>query len=224
MSLPARMAIVVATAYAPEGNPAREPIAAEAPTRFMEVVEWSRAVDEPYWVVYSMITGSLGLVMAGDLERAATLAVARCSWPRSRSARCRWRGLASQPQPRSSLRTPKAQSSCSTKRCAARGVSRAASCWAWACRCRRRCGAGSAARSTRSRCCSSSSITGIGWATPPVVAHGARVGDVPQPAGRRRHRRPLARVRRRRRAGHATATCRSGPPGRDPGRAPSATR
>ena len=74
MSLPARMAIVVATAYAPEGYPAREPIAAEAPTRFMEVVEWSRAVDEPYWVVYSMITGSLGLVMAGDLERAATLA------------------------------------------------------------------------------------------------------------------------------------------------------
>ena len=74
ISLPARMAIVVATAYTPEGNPAREPIAAEAPTRFLEVVEWCRDLDDPYWLVYSMVTGSLGMVMAGDLDRAATLA------------------------------------------------------------------------------------------------------------------------------------------------------
>ena len=74
ISLPARMAIVVATAYAPEGNPAREPIAAEAPTRFIEVVEWTRELGDPYWLVYSLITGSLGMVMIGDLERAATLA------------------------------------------------------------------------------------------------------------------------------------------------------
>ena len=74
ISVPARMAVVVATAYAPEGNPAREPMAAEAPTRFLEVVEWSRARGDPWWIVYSMVTGSLGLVMAGDVTRALGLA------------------------------------------------------------------------------------------------------------------------------------------------------
>jgi hypothetical protein len=74
-SLPARLAIVVATAYAPPGvSPERDAIGAVAPTRFLEVVEWSRTRDDPYWLVYSMITGSLGMVMSGDVERAATLA------------------------------------------------------------------------------------------------------------------------------------------------------
>src|SRR5205823_6484043 len=44
------------------------------PTRFLEVVEWSRQLNDPYWLVYSMLTGSLGLLMDGELERAATLA------------------------------------------------------------------------------------------------------------------------------------------------------
>jgi hypothetical protein len=75
MSLPARMAIVVATAYAPPGvSPERDAMAAEAPTRFLEVVEWTRASNEPYWLNYSMVTGSLGMVMSGDVERAAVLA------------------------------------------------------------------------------------------------------------------------------------------------------
>jgi predicted ATPase/class 3 adenylate cyclase len=73
-TLPARMAIVVAVAYTPPGNPELEPIAAEVPNRFLEIVEWCRALDDPFWLGYSMVTGSLGMVMAGDLERAAKLA------------------------------------------------------------------------------------------------------------------------------------------------------
>ena len=73
-TVPARMAIVVATAYAPPGTPALEPIAAEAPSRFLEVVERCRHSDDPFWIVYSMVTGSLGMVMSGERERAARLA------------------------------------------------------------------------------------------------------------------------------------------------------
>jgi predicted ATPase len=72
-TLPARMAIVVAMAYAFPGNPELKPIAAEVPNRFLEIVEWCRALDDPFWLGYSMVTGSLGMVMAGDLERAAKL-------------------------------------------------------------------------------------------------------------------------------------------------------
>jgi predicted ATPase/class 3 adenylate cyclase len=73
-TLPARMAIIVAAAYAPPGNPELEPIVAEVPGRFLEIVEWTRALGDPFWLGYSMVTGSLGMVMAGDVERAALLA------------------------------------------------------------------------------------------------------------------------------------------------------
>jgi predicted ATPase/DNA-binding SARP family transcriptional activator len=74
LSLPARMAVVVAAAYAPPGQPADPQLRAEAPTRFLEVVARSRELGEPFWLVYSMVNGALGLVMAGELERAAALA------------------------------------------------------------------------------------------------------------------------------------------------------
>jgi hypothetical protein len=74
ISVPARMAIVVANAYAPPGNPALESMAAETPARFLEVVEWCRARDDPFWLNYSMVTGSLGMVMTGEHARAAKLA------------------------------------------------------------------------------------------------------------------------------------------------------
>jgi predicted ATPase/class 3 adenylate cyclase len=73
--LPARMAMIFATTYSPRiGDPALEPIAAEAPGRFREVVAWSRALGDPYWLVYSMVIGSLGMVLRGEPQRAAALA------------------------------------------------------------------------------------------------------------------------------------------------------
>ncbi len=75
VTLPARMAILLAAAYSPPvGDPEIEPIAADAPGRFLEVVAWSRALGDPFWLVYSMTTGSHGMVLAGEHERAAALA------------------------------------------------------------------------------------------------------------------------------------------------------
>jgi predicted ATPase/DNA-binding SARP family transcriptional activator len=73
-TLPARMAIVLAAAYAPPGQRADEVLHAQAPSRFLEVVAWSREMGEPFWLVYSMVNGALGMVMAGELERATALA------------------------------------------------------------------------------------------------------------------------------------------------------
>jgi predicted ATPase/class 3 adenylate cyclase/DNA-binding SARP family transcriptional activator len=73
--LPARLAIVVAAAYSPPaGDPELAPIAAEAPSRFLEIVAWSRGLDDPYWLVYSLANGAHGMVLAGDLDRATKLA------------------------------------------------------------------------------------------------------------------------------------------------------
>ena len=73
--LPARMAIVFATAYAPRvGDPALRPMELQAPDRFLEIVSWSRALGDPYWLVFSLATGSLGMVIGGEHERATTLA------------------------------------------------------------------------------------------------------------------------------------------------------
>jgi hypothetical protein len=75
VTLPARMAITFATAYAPRiGDPALRPIELQAPGRFLEIVAWSRQLGDPYWLVFSMDSGSLGMVISGQHERAATLA------------------------------------------------------------------------------------------------------------------------------------------------------
>jgi len=75
VSLPARMATILATTYAaPVGDPAVAQMTNEVPSRFLELVEWCRALGDPFWLGYSMVTGSLGMVMAGDSERAVTLA------------------------------------------------------------------------------------------------------------------------------------------------------
>jgi predicted ATPase/DNA-binding SARP family transcriptional activator len=75
VTLPARMAIVFATAYAPRtGDPALGSMEAQAPGRFLEIVAWSKALGDPYWLVYSLASGSLGMVISGEHERATTLA------------------------------------------------------------------------------------------------------------------------------------------------------
>jgi hypothetical protein len=74
LSLPARMAVVLAAAYAPSADEAHVALSAQVPSRFLEVVTWTRHLGDPYWLVYSMINGSLGMVMAGDLGGAAALA------------------------------------------------------------------------------------------------------------------------------------------------------
>jgi hypothetical protein len=75
ISLPARMALIIATAYSPPGGDlALAPVSAQAPSRFLEIVTWSRAQGEPWWLVYSLVNGSLGMMLAGDTERAVTLA------------------------------------------------------------------------------------------------------------------------------------------------------
>jgi predicted ATPase/DNA-binding SARP family transcriptional activator len=73
--LPARMAIIFATAYAPRiGDPALGPMEAQAPDRFLEIVAWSKELGDPYWLVFSLATGSLGMVISGEHERAMSLA------------------------------------------------------------------------------------------------------------------------------------------------------
>jgi len=75
VTLPARMAMILATAYAPRiGDPALGPLSAEAPGRFLEVVERTRALGDPYWLAYSMTTGSLGMVLSGEPDHAAAVA------------------------------------------------------------------------------------------------------------------------------------------------------
>ena len=74
LSLPARMAIVLAAAFARPGQRADELLRAQGPSRFLEVVAWSREIGDPFWLVYSMVNGALGMVMAGQIERATALA------------------------------------------------------------------------------------------------------------------------------------------------------
>jgi predicted ATPase/class 3 adenylate cyclase len=75
VTVPARIAIVMAASYAPQaGDPRLAPIVAEAPARFLELVAWARELDDPYWLSYTMATGANGMTIAGEHERAAVLA------------------------------------------------------------------------------------------------------------------------------------------------------
>jgi hypothetical protein len=75
VTVPARIAIVMAASYAPPvGDPRLMPITAEAPGRFLELVAWARELGDPYWLSYTMATGANGMTIAGEHERAATLA------------------------------------------------------------------------------------------------------------------------------------------------------
>ena len=74
MTVPARIAIVMAASYAPTADPRLVPITSDAPRRFLELVAWAREVGDPYWLSYTMATGANGMNIAGDHERAAALA------------------------------------------------------------------------------------------------------------------------------------------------------
>ncbi len=75
VTVPARIAIVMAASYAPPaGDPRLMPITAEAPGRFLELVAWARELGDPYWLSYTMATGANGMTIAGEHERAAALA------------------------------------------------------------------------------------------------------------------------------------------------------
>ena len=74
VTMPARMATVVVTSYSGGSDPAVTELAAAAGTRFLEMVAWCRASENPFWLVYSLVTGSLGSSMAGDADRATLLA------------------------------------------------------------------------------------------------------------------------------------------------------
>jgi predicted ATPase/class 3 adenylate cyclase len=75
VTMPARMAAVVVTPYAPNAtDPAVMELAGEIAARFLEMVDWCRGSRSPYWLVYSLVTGSLGRSMAGDVDRAMLLA------------------------------------------------------------------------------------------------------------------------------------------------------
>jgi predicted ATPase/class 3 adenylate cyclase len=75
MTLPARMAILLAAAYSPPAADVElQAFTAEVPGRFLEVVAWSRALGDPFWLAYSMSTGSHGMVLSGEPERAVALA------------------------------------------------------------------------------------------------------------------------------------------------------
>jgi predicted ATPase/class 3 adenylate cyclase len=74
VTVPARIAIVMAASYAPTADPRLVPITSDAPRRFLELVAWAREVGDPYWLSYTMATGANGMNIAGDHERAAALA------------------------------------------------------------------------------------------------------------------------------------------------------
>ena len=75
VTMPARMAAVVVTSYAPNTtDPAVLELAGEIAGRFLEMVDWCRGSRIPYWLVYSLVTGSLGRSMVGDADRAMLLA------------------------------------------------------------------------------------------------------------------------------------------------------
>jgi predicted ATPase/class 3 adenylate cyclase len=75
VTVPARIAIVMASSYSPTvGDPRLDPIVAEAPGRFLELVAWARERGDPYWLSYTMATGANGMSLAGEHERAARLA------------------------------------------------------------------------------------------------------------------------------------------------------
>ncbi len=75
VTAPARMAIVFVTSYAPDlTDPAVMELAVDMPSRFLELVEWCRASGDPFWIGYSLGAGSLGRLMAGEVERAEFLA------------------------------------------------------------------------------------------------------------------------------------------------------
>jgi predicted ATPase len=74
-TLPARMAIMLAGAYASDvTDPELQAITAEVPRRFLEVVDWSREAGDSFWRGYSMSTGSHGMMLSGDPQGAAKLA------------------------------------------------------------------------------------------------------------------------------------------------------
>ncbi len=75
VTMPARMATVAVTSYALGGTDAAVlQLAAATGTRFLEMVEWCRSSGHPFWLVYSLVTGSLGRSMERDKDRAMALA------------------------------------------------------------------------------------------------------------------------------------------------------
>ena len=86
-SLQARMSMVYIAAYGPPAfDPELAPIVAESPVRFLEVVEWARALGDPFWLVYTMAIGSFGLALVGDDDRATKLA--RRALEKARASGC----------------------------------------------------------------------------------------------------------------------------------------
>ena len=75
VTMPARMAAIVVSSYTPDTtDQAVVGLAMEAGARFLETVEWCRGSGSPFWLGYSFVTGSLGLSMAADVDRAVALA------------------------------------------------------------------------------------------------------------------------------------------------------
>ncbi len=75
VTMPARMAAIVVSSYAPDTtDPAVAELAIEAGSRFLETVEWCRTSGSAFWLGYSFVTGSAGRAMAGDTDRAVLLA------------------------------------------------------------------------------------------------------------------------------------------------------
>ena len=91
LRIPARMAIIFATPYAPRiGDPALGPMEARAPDRFLEIVAWSKELGDPD-----------GSVPAWPPVRSAWSSAANTS------ERCRWRTAPSTWRP---SRDPRRQS------------------------------------------------------------------------------------------------------------------
>ena len=75
VTMPPRMAAVVVTSYAPDAtDPGVIELTAAVASRFLEMVDWCRQSGNPFWLNYSLVTGSLGRSMAGDTDRAVRLA------------------------------------------------------------------------------------------------------------------------------------------------------
>jgi predicted ATPase/class 3 adenylate cyclase len=75
VTLPARMAAIIAASYAPEQADDRlGELGAERTARFVEVVQACRASGVPFWMVYSLVVGSLGWSMAGEPAHATAQA------------------------------------------------------------------------------------------------------------------------------------------------------
>jgi predicted ATPase/class 3 adenylate cyclase len=74
VTMPARMATVIVTSYSGGGDPSVKELADAAGTRFLEMVDWCRSSGQPFWLGYSLVTGSLGRSMVGETDRAMLLA------------------------------------------------------------------------------------------------------------------------------------------------------